>query len=53
MLTQLLMARAALEHMELDMDQHAALQCRLGNLRQSLAEVSDWIKVQFGSTEVR
>ena len=53
MLTQLLIARAALEHMELDMEQHAALQCRLGNLRQNIADVSDWIKVQFGSGPVR
>ena len=34
---QLLMARGALGHMELDMDRHAALSCWLGAWRQRLA----------------
>ena len=53
MLTQLIMARAALARTELDMDRHAALQCRVGSWRRRIAEATQWLKAQLGAGETR
>ena len=53
MLTQLLMARAALEHMDLDIDRHAELQCAVGSWKHHIAEASDWLALKLRSAVSR
>lgn len=53
MLTELLMARAALGHAELDMDSHAALHCSVGAWRRTLGEATDWLRLHLGSSASR
>ncbi len=40
---QLILARNALGNMEISMDRHADLQCKLGNWRSRLAAASDQV----------
>lgn len=53
MLTQLILARAALASSEPDMDRHAALQCRVGFWRRRVAAAAQWLKARFGAGQTR
>ena len=53
MLNHLLIAHAAMGRVELDMDRHAALQCRYGVWRQNMAQASDWIALKLKSIATR
>lgn len=53
MLTELMMARAALSHMELDIDRHAELQCTWGNWRNQVSAASEWVREHFAAAHGR